>query len=343
LAGRTTNGLPDALSWIPADATGIKFTDWTLIKQDFGLASVTSTSSLDDRTKVLQEIVSRGYGLASDFAVGTKLVAHGREWGWDSFDLEWEAKLPPDVDVDTFVLRTHDQFDLRIVLRKLLEHGFQRRDIGGAVILAHAADQTLSTSEPAIANVALVPTEHVILASTSETMLQRSLATHDSGASLSLGLDRGVLGLVLEDVRSVSILAGIDTCELFRPENAAASAPKLIAPMQRQLAAVAPLGRYEVLAAGFKPVLDRPHVDFVMRYPTAAAAARDAAGRGTLARDGISVRTGIRYDESVMQSSDLLFPIETDLLLGATPVGGQAFTIFNAMRTNDMLWAACTE
>ncbi len=88
------SNVSELITFIPPTATSAAFTDWGRIKASQGADDITSASPTDEKMAVAmstnsEEAATSGYG-----------IAHLRDmydtWGWDSFDLDWEATIQGD-------------------------------------------------------------------------------------------------------------------------------------------------------------------------------------------------------------------------------------------------------
>ena len=75
--------LTAALSFAPADATQLYFTDWSAIKRYEGAEDISSRSPMEDRIDLLMS-TTRGQAAASAFAL-QYMEQQAELWGWDSY------------------------------------------------------------------------------------------------------------------------------------------------------------------------------------------------------------------------------------------------------------------
>jgi len=120
--------LAEAISFAPADATLLNFTDWSAIKRYEGAENISSRSSMDDRIDLLMS-TTRGQAAASGFAL-PYMEQQAALWGWDSTDLLWEATITTAGGPPVYVLRLPDDFDMDGLVARFEERGFARSEQG---------------------------------------------------------------------------------------------------------------------------------------------------------------------------------------------------------------------
>ena len=115
-----------------SELVGVDFVDWAQLKALHGGASITSASPLQERQQLLLDIArseSLTLGLGLD-----RLATMAASWGWDTTDLEWQARY---LDVPggsgKHVLRFGQHWDLDAFRGALERWGYEHDD--GAIEL----------------------------------------------------------------------------------------------------------------------------------------------------------------------------------------------------------------
>jgi hypothetical protein len=106
---------------------------------------------------------------------------------------------------------------------------------------------------------------------------------------------------------------------------------------------VAPLHRYEALAAGYTRVAAGAAAvgRFVFAYPDPAQAHDDLAGRQALVEEGNSLNDNVsRYDETAFGLSGARVA-ESRLILDVRPVNDEPVHVMRQVRTTPILFAIC--
>ncbi len=122
--------LLEALAFLPTDAqrTGLDFVDWSQLKWLHGGADITGDSPLGERQRLLLDI-ARAEAAPMPFGFD-RLPTWSEAWGWDSSDLEWEARVYGELAV----MRFGEHWNARLLRDALTRFGYSIETIpGGAV------------------------------------------------------------------------------------------------------------------------------------------------------------------------------------------------------------------
>jgi hypothetical protein len=122
----TAAPLLEAMAYLDpgSDPAGLDFVDWAQLKRLYGAEGVTSASPLEERQHFLLEVARNE---AVPLPLGLDRLATWPElWGWDTTDLDWQARFLDGRDV----LRFGEHWDpagFRAALKSL---GYERDDSG---------------------------------------------------------------------------------------------------------------------------------------------------------------------------------------------------------------------
>jgi hypothetical protein len=332
LASETASPLMDAIRFVPSDAHGMLFTDWSAIKAATGNETITSTSSIDARTEALLQMTTEVSPLAT-FGVD-RFEGHADAWGWDSTDLDWETSFlgagPP-----VAILRFRDGFDLEPVLQRYRERGFTEERYGDATVVSHEMDlgsDWITRSDFAVLNTAFVDDGRTLV-----------LSSGIDGVTAALdgrGSDAARLQSVADALGS-PLTAGIevtpDICLAYDPRWLPGSDG---GPNAELLRTVGTLHAWDGLGLGVYGDEEAPPVRFVLAYGAPEEAAADAASRVRLAEQAISLRTGVPYAASVFTVVDGEVEGST-ITLGVAAVDAQVRRVAHAFIARDLVFAAC--
>jgi hypothetical protein len=108
--------------------SGLDFVDWAQLKRLHGAAHVSGTSPLPQRQRLLLDI---GRAEAAPMPFGfDRTPRWSQTWGWDSTDLEWEAR----VYGQFAVMRFEEQWDPRPFREALTGFGYRAEAIDGGTV-----------------------------------------------------------------------------------------------------------------------------------------------------------------------------------------------------------------
>lgn len=340
--------LLEALAFVPVETepAGFDFVDWAQLRELHGGSDITGASPLAERQRLMLDIAGAE---AATMPLGFDRLAAWRDtWGWANADLAWEAR----VYGHFAVMRFADHWD---------PAGFDDALTGFGYISEPAAAGTVYEPDPSaeipwqlrFANMhgldihgqaITEPMVWVAVGTDPGTIVfGRSAAVADV---LELGLTAqpvdafehgfGRAASALGTPVAASILAGQAACSktTMRWLDGAA---------RRVAEAVAPLHRYEALAAGYsRPSAGAaPEGRFVFAYRDAARASADLAGRQALVEEGNPFNDHFsRYDEVAFRLSDA-WVAGSRLILDVRPVNDQPVHVMRQVRTTPILFATC--
>lgn len=327
--------LSEAFWFLPPGGTNVAFTDWGRIRASQGAADLTGDSPLEAKVDVLMS-TNEDEAAASAYALRF-LRDHRALWGFDSFDLDWEATLSVD-GPPVFVLRFRDGFDVASLMSLFDERGFSTTQADGAVIRSHDMDVTadwLHGSEFAILNTAFLDDGRTLVLSSGLKGVTDVLATRGMPRPLMRGLTP-----VLDALAGASaawLAVGPGTCLGFAPLPLVlgVSTSSMPPPPSGE-----PLHPYVALGVGYaRPDWD-PMGRIAMGFPHEAWAQADAGPRTEEARSGVGLRLGEPY-------ADSLFTLERSavrdgaLVLEVEPLDDHPQRLFQMVGGRDMTFARC--
>ena len=324
----------ELVSFVPPSATSVGFTDWGRIRASQGAEDVTGASPMEDKLPVARS-TGKDEAVASGFGT-SHLRDQAATWGWDSFDLDWEATITAD-GPPLWVLRFRDGFDLAPVAARFDERGFSTTVIDGGTIRSHPLDLAadwLRATELAIVNTAFLDDGRTLVISSDADQVQDVVAHHGTYPD-DPALD--ATAAALGGASAALFLMGLGTCQAFTPIPIDIADP-FASPLPSLT--VTGLHLYAVMGIGYgRPGWD-PVGRIVFAYPDAATAQADLAGRAGLAETGVSQRTGQSY-------TDALFGVAAshvdgaNLTLDVAPVNDSPRRLFEMVFARDMTFAGC--
>ena len=313
--------LARALSFAPSAATGVGFTDWSLIKHYEGAGAINSKSELKDRLHFLLSTTRNQ--TAGSFFAQTKAQDHAEWWSWDTTDLEWEASY--DLNGSAYVLKFPEGFDLDGVVGHLRERGFAEVPYAGITIYTHELQlgtDWATTTEFAILNTAVLP---------EYGMLVMAKTIEDVQAVLNARAG-------FEHLDSIAGLAGT----LGAPAAATIVTPPASCPFALPGADVRPGRDYLAVGLAYRYDGDKLLGTIAIGYASEEDASADLDLRTDVATNGKSYRVKKPY-------SEVAFTVEgsrvsdSAIVIDVTPVGGRPSKLFQMVLGRDMAFAACAE
>lgn len=325
--------LAEAYWFLPPGGTDVAFTDWDRIRASQGATDITGSSSLDDKMAVVMS-TNHDEAATSGFALN-HLRTHHDVWGFDSFDLDWEATYSVD-GPPVYVLRFRDGFDLAPLVALFDDRGFSTTQVDGAVIRSHAVDVAadwLHATEFAILNTAFLDDGRTLVLSSGLEGVTDVLATRGMPRPLMPGLTP-VLG-ALDGASAAWISVGSGTCLAFSPPPVDPGDPTAtLQPMPSQLAP------YTIMGVGYaRPDWD-PTGRIVFGYPDPTLAAATLDARAERARTGISVVADQPYAEVAFTLEDAHADGAANIL-DVAPADDMPRRLFDMVFRRDMTFAGC--
>lgn len=340
--------LIEALAFVPErDAVaGVDFLDWSQLKALHGAADVTGASPLAERQRLLLDI-ARTEAAPMPFGFD-RLPRWSRAWGWDSSDLAWEARVYGEVAI----MRFEPLWDAGPFRAALTAFGYRQEAIAGGTVY-HPDPAAEVPWQLRFANmhgldvhgrVITEPMVQVALSDDGRTALFSRV--HDDGARLLAALAAdptrvaasafGRAAVGLGRPLAATILGGARACSDH-------TVGWLMGPARELAAQVAPLHRYEALAAGYsRPALTAPAEGrYVFAYRRPEQARDDLPGRSTL------VRQGYPYNDDTSRYEDVAFGLSgaqvdgSRLILDVEPVGGSPVHVLRQVQISPILFATC--
>jgi len=309
-APSSTSSLLDALAFAPPQIVSLEFTDWTALKALHGGADITSTSPLDERQRLVLDMV---HSEASRFDFGLGRLATWPElWGWDNTDLAWEATWLAWPGPRTKVLRFREGWDPEPFMARLEGYGYARREKPHGTVFGDAPDFLPDPGTEAILNederlapwpvfVAISSDGHTVVIGEGhrahKTLKTAVRADPTSVAASPIGrvtvaLGRPVTALIVDGDFACSDV-GLGSGGL--PDDTAMRPPP-----------VDPLHPYQAFGIGYeRAVPGEPAVGrYAFAYKRAKQAKADLPGRRTLIDEGYAIRSGRPSEDVALTSGE---------------------------------------
>jgi hypothetical protein len=312
------------------DTATVFVSDWDRIR---GGAPAPAATDPAERLRLMRSIEPRAP--AAGFAM-SRFRGHREAWGWDTFDLAWEATLVGR-GAPVFVLGTSPGFDLTPVLAHFRDRNFTEERRGSALVLSRPLDLAepwLNTTELAIHTTAIFEDAGLMVLSSSAEELTRALdrvldrlaGSEVPAGSRAAAFAAAVAGLGEVDAAAVELRS--DLCAALAPRGDPALA-----------AIAATLHPWTALAAGWRTDAAGAAARFAIAYDDPALASADLAGRARLAREG-TTGDGRPLIDVTFRLLDAR--VDGDLvLLDVQPAGGLPVRIQQAFLRRDLPFAAC--
>ncbi len=340
--------LSQVLALTPTDARAAYFTDWTVIKQYKGMATLNSHSPIDQQTEFL---LALSKDQAAPNVYGSRaFLRFADTWSWNSTDLAWEVAIDS-ARATVHILKFRDDFDFAPVLAHFKERGFQQQMIDGTIVYTHTPALTedwFTIGELSIANTAVISKEKIFVLSSEIASVQAVLdVVHKKAAALDNNADVRATVAGLGGIAAAIITPGIDTCrglsfdaisQQLRQTNQITDTqlPKL----KEQLLGDAQFHMYNGFAIGYEYMAGKPIGRLVLHYPRAADAQADLEPRRNAAEKGFSLvnntpytETAFTLDSAVVSGNNLLFQLH--------PHEDQPSRLFQMFFYRDMAFAGC--
>lgn len=312
----------------------ITFTDWVALKRSTGSDAVTGDAPAEAK------IAALGTEFAASDAWLDRVRTHRADWGFDAFDLAWEATGTSDAGI-LHVLRFADPAVPETVLARLDALGYATEPVEHGTLHTGTLQDQLGKVTPSPSLLAVAALEDgVTLVASSNPELVRAVAangpiTPDSDAAVAAA------ALIVEPTTAI-LLSG-DPCTAIT--KAVLSAPPAgDRPSAAELlASVGTLGHPDVVAVSYGiGAIVRGRV--VMTYADPAAAKADLEPRGILARAGSGIERPLAEVQTVvdarLEGSSIVLDLEPPA--GEAATTGFARRLMGAVTARDMVYAACT-
>lgn len=340
--------LGEALALAGPVPRSIYFTDWAAIRASVGAEGLTGASAFEEKARAIRnEATLGGFGLSD-------LRTHASDWGFDVFDLDWEA-VTESLGPLIWFLRLRDGFDPAGLSAKLDAYGFATERLPRGVLrtgtLANLRQGTRLLNHSFL-NTGLLDDGRTLVLSSLGADEVRAILTDGPHPVADLSV-QSVARLLAGPLAAV-ILVG-DRCEEVAQALAAAT-DDLRAQVDEALAAAGPLAHYNALAIGYRRD-PGPIGRIVIGYPEAGQADADLVGRRTLAEEGVSLRVRVRYADRFFLVTDGRVQ-ERAVVLDLAPVALETPTpnpsavtlvteflprfLIQMVAQRDMLFAACS-
>ena len=340
--------LLEALAFVPLEtrAAVLDFVDWAQLRALHGGTDVTGDSPLAERQRLMLDIASAE---SATMPLGfDRLAVWQQTWGWGNADLEWEAR----VYGHFAVVRFGDHWDAARFQAALTDFGYTPLAAGSGTLyepdpsaeipwqLRFANMHGLDIHGQAITE----PMVWVALDAAARTAVFGRSA--DAARILSTGLAARPAEVArLGFGRAASALGTPVTASILDGQAACSETTMrwLEGDARRMAAAVAPLHRYEALAAGYNRSRAgaAPVGRFVFAYADAGQARDDLAGRRILLEEGNPHNDNVsRYAEMAFGLTDARVA-GSRLILDVAPVNDEPVHVMRQVRIKPMLFATC--
>ncbi len=340
--------LLEALAFIPeaSDPTSLQFVDWSQLKELHGGAGITSASPLAERQRLMLDIV-RAEAAPMPFGLD-RLTAWPDVWGWGSTDLDWEARVFGEIAV----LRFGEHCEAQPFRDALAGFGYEAHDFEGGVAYRPDPDAEIP-SQLRFANMHGLDihgreiTEPTVWVAISDDGRTVALSRTDGVArSLRAGLEADPASVEASSFGRAAVALGRPVAASLLDGRSACSERMnewLIGEALEVAASVAPLHRYEALAAGYTraDATAPPEGGYVFAYPCSRQARDDLAGRRTL------VEEGYPFNDSTSRYEDVAFSLVdarvagSRLILDVAPVSGAPVHVLRHVGISPILFATC--
>lgn len=338
--------LEEALDVAPTDASGVYFTDWSLIERYEGVPGLTSESDIEAR-RDFRASTNKGQAAPAGFGIHT-IAKWAEVWGWDMNDLDWEAEFPAP-EVPAYVLKLREEFELAPVMARFEQRGFTRREEGGAVVYSRrinpgsAPDWFLEAPQFALSNVAVLEEDRMLVLSMDPDAVGRVLAVRQGHApSLRDNEPADATAERLGQVAAAMLLLDRSPCAGLNPDTQ--PGPRTTGERARAIRArLEQYGKprpYETLGIGYRYEGGRPIGVIALHYPEAETARADLPVRRRLATEGHSLATRAPYSKTVFRVEEA--SVEgRDIVLRVYPRGGFPRSLFDMVFRRDLFFASC--
>jgi hypothetical protein len=278
------------------------------------------------------------------------LADHALHWGWDTTDLDWEARviagrLPP-----YYLLKLRDHVTFDAIATHFVEKGFVQTASHGTTVFHSdlgSGEDWLRTTEISILNVAYLEDEHLLVLSAFAGGVDAVLAARAGDLPAADG-DQFLAAAVdhLDDPFAAILLAGRGECLRFTPNPVLDTLDSLptqepIDSMRAAIESAELLVPYRVFAVGYREDDGRPVGSIVFEYDAAELAARDLAPRRLLAEEGMSSSFEAPLAESYFTVLSAGVE-ERAVVFTVAPVNGQPSRLLRMVLYRDAPFAGCS-
>ena len=340
--------LLDALAFVPRQhqQAGLDFVDWAQLKALRLGAERDAPTDMSERQRLLLEI-ARSEAAPMPFGFD-RLPRWTEAWGWDSLDLEWEARVYGELAVMHF----DEHWDPRRFREALLGFGYRPEPFPGGTVY----DPDPTAEVPWYLRFANMHALDVHGRVTTQPMVQLAISAdgrtvlfsraHRAGPWLRAGLEADPAEVAATGFgRAAAALGRPVAASLLDGRTACTERTNgwLEGEARRVAASVAPLHRYQALAAGYtrSDATGSPDGHFVFVYDRPEQARDDLAGRRLL------IEQGYQYDDDISRYEDVAFSLSdarvtgSELVLDVAPVGGAPVHVLRNVQIKPALFATC--
>ena len=328
----SSGALESAVARMPARTTDIGFTDWERIRASLGAQDVTGASPLDDKMAVIMATAQQEAGAAG---FGTPYLRRHRDaWGWDTMDVAWEALYSVD-GPPVAIVHLREGVDMDAIAARYDAYGFSTEQVGDATVRSHALDPSaewMGTTELGVVNTAFLDDRRTLMFSSGRESLEAALE-HDPHP-----LVPGASGVIdaLGDPSAAWLVFGASCPAFTGPPFDTLDPDASIGP----LPSGPPLHPWTALGVAYERPDRQPIGRIAMGFADPAHAQAGLEPRAAMARDGISVRLGEPYADSLFTFDDARVE-DTTLILEVSPLDDMPRRLFQLIQARDMSFAGC--
>jgi hypothetical protein len=311
-----TGGLDQALTFVPEGTTQVSYINWASIKQYFGVPTLNSTHSIEERVKFF----------AKDLAFQQPMIPQGvwslyqldkfsAAWSWDATDLIWEATITKGDEQPISVTKFSDDFDLAPVLAHYLQGSYEESQYDNFTVYSRKADPAASKYADAVVfNTAVISEQHIFVMSSELSKLHAALDTYSMPASDSpVAKQVGLLPQRLGAQMAALVQIGAGACPFPGPtlKTDRQDANDILAQKASKVHS------YSALAVGYNLENPRSPGVIVFHYPDSATAKADfqvrtdeaAKGSLVLLERGAPISKYLTLDKALLEGNDIVMRI----------------------------------
>lgn len=276
-----------------------------------------------------------------------RLRDHASLWGWDSTDLQWEARSSI-ISPPVYILKFRNGFNFEPVIASLEKHGFEKTSNHGIPIYAKELDTSLDfirTTELSIFNTAILENENMLVLSIDHDAVIRIIDTFQK-ESPSVVAKKAVQELILSLDDPIGAFISGNPCSLLSSQallQRLATAPLAdIKQVRLQLDSRPALQNYEALGIGYHVENSDGLGKIVLQFSDPENALKDMAIRQELAQNSMtSGKEPLPYKEMFFTLAEKAKLEGNQIVMNVTPVDRRVSRIFLMVQRLDMNFATC--
>jgi hypothetical protein len=288
----------------------------------------------------------RGSPSQQDAAFGNRLNAAGGVWIgdepslWHVADVQWQSTAGPTAGTPVLATGLRPTFNLDAIARKFANCNYQKREVAGAVVYAgsgSAVDRcagAFGDQAPVEAQIALLPSEHVVLLSGSPEAMDSAIRRE---GDLHRDVTTTALIRQLAGYPAFTTASGPSFCR--RVSNAFIGSNATPALVRKALATNPPGAAYTGFAFGSRFTNDRATASIVFRYSDPQTARVDLPFRVHALRTEVSPQTNRPYADLVRV--DTARAVGQNVVLDVAPPSSKRLSLYDMWLQLDLAFARC--